>query len=252
MSDLKANFDKLNNVCKEVNEKWGNIMKENNPFDTISKIAKDIADRRDKEKALEFAKYIGELFRENGVTAIIEEYRQGPTLKDKNLIEEYYGVAIAGLDFTEHDKRFKDEITQLKHDLDKTYNHLMEVEKDAREKIAKLEKTRSNWADNAVEWKEKFEKAENEIKELESELEVKNNMLKIKNGLCGNNDELPIDPIEVVQILINSTFEREASNLEKVLYKCGDIRTTERYSIGDLEQIAEHLLVYCKHSRESE
>lgn len=115
-----------------------------------------------------------------------------------------------------------DEIKQLKHDLEKTYNHLMETEKEAEE----------------------------QIEELESELEVKENLLKIKNGLCGNNDELPINPIEVAQMLINATFEYEANNLEKALFKCGDTRTTERYSIDDLEQIAEHLLVYCKHNRE--
>ena len=87
------------------------------------------------------------------------------------------------------------------------------------------------------------------IAELESELEVKDNLLKIKNGLFGNNDELPTDPIEVAQMLINSTYEYGSSALEKALYKCGDTRTTERYSIDDLEQIAEHLLVYCKHNR---
>lgn len=91
-----------------------------------------------------------------------------------------------------------------------------------------------------------------QIEELESELETKDNLLKIKNGLFGNNDELPTDPMEVAQMLINSTFEREASNLEKALFGCGDIRTTERYSINGLEQIAEHLLVYCKHHREDD
>ena len=44
-------------------------------------------------------------------------------------------------------------ITQLKHELEKTYNQLMEVEKESQERIA----------------------------ELESELEVKDNLLKIKN-----------------------------------------------------------------------
>ena len=91
-----------------------------------------------------------------------------------------------------------------------------------------------------------------QIAELESELEVKDNLLKIKNGLLNNNDDLSTDPIEVAQMLINATFEYEASNLEKALFKCGDTRTTERYSVDDLEQIAEHLLVYCKHHREDE
>ena len=91
-----------------------------------------------------------------------------------------------------------------------------------------------------------------QIEELESELEVKDNLLKIKNVLLNNNDDFPIDPIEVAQMLINSTYEYESSNLEKALYKCGDTRTTERYSVDDLEQIAEHLLVYCKYNREDE
>ena len=50
----------------------------------------------------------------------------------------------------------EDRVEKLKCELEKTYNQLMEVEKDAQERIA----------------------------ELESELEVKDNLLKIKNGLC--------------------------------------------------------------------
>ena len=45
-----------------------------------------------------------------------------------------------------------------------------------------------------------------QIECLESELETKDNLLKIKNGLLNNNDDFPIDPIEVAQILINSTY----------------------------------------------
>lgn len=85
--------------------------------------------------------------------------------------------------------------------------------------------------------------AQEKISELESELEVKDNLLKIKNGLFGNNDELPTDPIEVAQMLINATYERQNCMTGKVYDK--DI-----YDIDDLEQIAEHLLVYCKHHRE--
>lgn len=95
----------------------------------------------------------------------------------------------------------------------------------------------------------KLKHSNDKIAELETELEVKDNLLKIKNGLFGSNDELPTDPIEVAQMIINSTYEYESSALEKALYKCSDTRTTERYSIDDLEQIAEHLLVYCKHNR---
>lgn len=217
--DLKINFDKIGKACRQVGDEWKKMMEENNPFDTISKIAKDIADRRDREIALEFTRCICELLKKNGVIPMIDEYRH-ENVKE-NSIECRYGVTITGLDFTEHDKRFKDEITQLKHDLDKTYNQVMEVEKETQEHIA----------------------------ELESELEVKDNILKINSGMLENNDKLPTDPIEVAQMLINATYEHEPSTLEKAFFKCGDTRTTERYSIDDLEQIAEHLLVYCKHHR---
>ena len=50
----------------------------------------------------------------------------------------------------------EDRVEKLKCELEKTYNQLMEVEKESQERIA----------------------------ELESELEVKDNLLKIMNGLC--------------------------------------------------------------------
>ena len=50
----------------------------------------------------------------------------------------------------------EDRVEKLKCELEKTYNQLMEVEKESQERIA----------------------------ELESELEVKDNLLKNKNGLC--------------------------------------------------------------------
>ena len=118
----------------------------------------------------------------------------------------------------------KDYITQLKHELEKTYNQLMEVEKDAQERIA----------------------------ELESELEVKDNMLKIKNGLCRSFDCLPSEPISVANILINAKEEYEPTSLQKALFKTDSKCLADKYSDDDLEQIAEHLLVYCKHNREDE
>lgn len=197
----------------------------------IEKIAKAIRDREDKELALAFTNVVCSLLRGNGVVVKTSRYEfetdnetHNETDKSTYIIKKEYGVSFDGLDFTEHDKKFKDEIRQLKCELEKTYNQLMEVEKQAQEKIS----------------------------ELESELEVKDNLLKIKNGLLGNNDDLPTDPIEVAQMLINSTYERETNAMERAFYKCGDTETVQRYSINDLEQIAEHLLVYCKHNKESE
>ena len=119
----------------------------------------------------------------------------------------------------------KDQIERLQDELSKTYDILMKTEKDAQEQIAELEKTRSDWVDNAVTWKEKFEKAEKEIKELESELEVRDNLLKIKNGLCGNDEMNDKEPIEIAMDIIKGR------------------------NIDDLEQIAQHIQIYCRHAR---
>ena len=221
------NFDKLNKACKEVNETWREMMNENNPFDTISKIAKDIRDREDREMALAFTNAVCSLLKENGVFVKTSRYEletDNEADKNKYIIKKEYGVSFDGLDFTEHDKRFNDKIRQLKRDLEKTYNQLMEVEKESQERIA----------------------------ELESELEVKDNLLKIKNGLCGNFDDLPSEPISVANMLINAKIEYEPTSLQKALFKTEDKCMADKYSDDDLEQIAEHLLVYCKHNKESE
>ena len=91
---------------------------------------------------------------------------------------------ISELDFSEHDKRFKDEIRQLKHELE--------------------EKCR-----------------------FETDRLVK----------------LPFDALETANMLINATYKTEIPFLEEQVDR-------DVYDIEDLEQIAEHLLVYCKHNKE--
>ena len=50
-------------------------------------------------------------------------------------------------------------------------------------------------------------------------------------------------------MLINATYSRKTSNVEKAFTGCNAAKE-DIYSIDDLEQIAEHLLVYCKHNKE--
>ena len=212
MSDLKMNCEKLNKACKEANEKWEKMMKENNPFDTISKIAKDIADRQDKEVAIEFTRDICTLLKNNGVSPMIDEYKQDSV--NENSIEQIYGVTITGLDFTEHDKEFKDEIKQLK-------NELFDVQKSADEYYNKcIDLT-------------------NQIAKLKSELEAK------VDFETDRLVKLPFDPLETANMLINATYKAEIPFLERQVDR-------NVYDIDDLEQIAEHLLVYCKHNKESD
>ena len=92
-----------------------------------------------------------------------------------------------------------------------------------------------------------------EISDLRKELrESKACITQLKNELqkkCSFETDrlvkLPFDPLETANMLINATYKAEIPILERQVDR-------DLYDIDDLEQIAEHLLVYCKHNRESE
>ena len=86
-----------------------------------------------------------------------------------------------------------------------------------------------------LELKESNEK----IAKLESELETK------VDFETDRLVKLPFDPLEAANMLINATYKRENC-------MTGTIYDKDVYDIDDLEQIAEHLLVYCRHHREDE
>lgn len=74
-------------------------------------------------------------------------------------------------------------------------------------------------------------------------------MKKENEALKERISELPSDPIGVANMIINAKCKYKHSNIGKIIY--GHDETEENvYSIDDLEQIAEHLMVYCKHNRE--
>ena len=82
----------------------------------------------------------------------------------------------------------------------------------------------------------KVEKESQErIAEIESELEAKD--------VNDRTVELPFDALETANVLINATYKTEIPLLERQVDR-------NIYDIDRLEQIAEHLLVYCKHNRE--
>lgn len=142
------------------------------------------------------------LLADNGVLVNETELWNGCGLvkNDKKIIE---------LDFSEHDKVFKDKIKQLE------------------DKIKFLE---SKCADR----KEQVEC----LREMNDELKSKETL------------ELPFDPLECVNYLINATYERETNGIERAFQNLPEKVNSDRYTVDDLEQIAEHLLVYCKHNKE--
>lgn len=147
---------------------------------------------------------------------IDEIVKRGVAVKVNKIVDENYipyEIKYAGcvveLDFTEHDKVFKNKIEQLD------------------DKIKSLE---SKCADR---------------KEQVECLKKMNDELKSKETL-----ELPFDPLECANYLINATYERKTSSFERTFSKVPDKVNSDIYTVDDLEQIAEHLLVYCKHNKE--
>lgn len=59
------------------------------------------------------------------------------------------------------------------------------------------------------------------------------------------------DPIDIAKDLINADVEYEHNPIAKALYK-EDKGTYRIFDVGELRQIAEHLLVYCNHNEEAE
>ena len=155
--------------------------------------------------------------REDGVAVKTSRYEfetDNEADKNKYIIKKEYGVSFDGLDFTEHDKRFNDEIKQLE-------SELFDVQKSADEYYNKcIDLT-------------------NQIEKLKSELEAK------ADFETDRPVKLPFNPLETANMLINSTYKAEIPFSERQVDR-------NVYDIDDLEQIAEHLLVYCKHNREDE
>ena len=115
---------------------------------------------------------------------------------------------------------------------------LLELEK-SNEKIEKLEIKLSNAEKTGDDYYNKCIDLTNQIEKLKSELEAK------VNFETDRIVKLPFDPLETANMLINATYKAEIPFLEKQVDR-------NVYDIDDLEQIAEHLLVYCKHNKESE
>jgi septal ring factor EnvC (AmiA/AmiB activator) len=85
------------------------------------------------------------------------------------------------------------------------------------------------------------------IKEMQSHIDC----LKAELKEVQESTELPTAPIDVAKMLIEASKERETSRCERAL-GAPDKISYEIYSISDLRQIAEHLIVYCNANREEQ
>lgn len=124
-----------------------------------------------------------------------------------------------------------------KSEMVKDYEELKEKHKSLRGLYnAKCDELNQSYIDNCG-LKQRIVELENEIKALV----VANNE--------ENKVELPCNPMEVALMLINSEFAYETSSFQRALGS-NEYEITERYTIDELEQIAEHLLIHCRHNSE--
>ena len=119
------------------------------------------------------------------------------------------------------------------------YDKILLELKKSNEKVAKIESELFDAQKSADEYYNKCIDLTNQIAGLESELEAK------VDFETDRLVKLPFDPLETANMLTNATYKAEIPFLEIQVDK-------NVYDINDLEQIAEHLLVYCKHNREDE
>ena len=117
------------------------------------------------------------------------------------------------------------------------YDRILYKLKNSNEKIAKIESELFDAQKSADEYYNKCIDLTNQIEKLKSELEAK------VDFETDRLVKLPFDALETANMLINATYKAEIPFLERQV----DINV---YDINDLEQIAEHLLVYCKYNKE--
>lgn len=154
--------------------------------------------------------------------------------------EGRYDGCVVKLDFSEHDKVFADRIVELlkKNDnLVKMINEL-QLEKvhidcelyDAKQRISELEYKIGD---------------RDEINRC-----LREQIAELQNKEKIELPELPFDPLDTANYLINATYERETNGIERAFQNLPEKVNSDRYTVDELEQIAEHLLIYCRHNKE--
>lgn len=135
-----ATWDEWNNRGKDAmnisdvqkcQEEYEKLMKESSLQRTIDGIAKNILEQKNNAMAMEFTKVICDLLEKYGVRIHCTEMKHQNIMH--NLIEEKYGIMFDSVDFSKHDKEFKDKIEELKKGNDelKTENAELHCEMQA-------------------------------------------------------------------------------------------------------------------------
>ena len=119
------------------------------------------------------------------------------------------------------------------------YDKILLELKKSNEKVVKLESELFDVQKSDNEYYNKCIDLTNQIEKLKSELETK------VDFETDRLVKLPFDALETANVLINATYKAKNPFVERQVDR-------NVYDIDDLEQIAEHLMVYCKHNKNRE
>lgn len=154
-------------------------------------------------------------------------------------------------------EELKKQIEHMKSEVEKYRKAFEDAKKERDCQIAEYQ-------NRAEKDKKELERAKNTINQIDYILEklfdVRHDAVDkpdefekiLSERLKGNvTDFLPTEPIKAADMLINAEGEYEHNPVVKKI--CGTDKGTYRiFDVGELRQIAEHLLVYCNHNEEVE
>lgn len=191
----------------------------------FEQIGKEIAEMKKSVISREIVNRTDELLKENGVVVNVTECICDDVTETS--FHRKYGASIMGLDFSEHDKPFLETIKNLEKEIENFENETCET--------CYKENMHMITQGQVEAYRHENEALKQRIDELE--FENKNLNIRIFQNETKNEEKddvivwvrVPATPIEIATHLINNTC-----------------------TINELEIIAEHLLVYCKHNREQE
>lgn len=221
LADMVVKYQNTREISKscirQIRVEYGKRTQENTYRSIIDKVCDDILKQKNNAMAMEFTRIIGELLRENGVYVNCKETKISENITE-NSIEEKYSIVFDGMDFSQHDKEFTDEIERLKCKL--KYLEI-KIEEEYEPLEIEIENLRKN-----------ERKLSEENAELHCELQAVNAF----------QEGYPTEPIKVADMLINARKKRTNCMTGKEY----DKYIFEKWQLG---QIAEHLLIYCNENR---
>lgn len=128
-----------------------------------------------------------------------------------------------------------------------------EVEPDYETLYLELQRKHNRLLSVEVSYQQDIDKLNSEIDTLLNiRMELLNRCDELKKQLEEREQLQLLTPLETANFLIHDTFKRKTSNMEKVFLGNSEYIEELRYNVDELEQIAEHLLIYCKHNKEVE